>query len=48
MAPRVKGMFLAAPISSLFVIASLLAGGGTLLYALAAIALRAALNGGPA
>jgi type III secretory pathway component EscT len=48
MAPRVNGMFLAAPIASLLVIASLLAGGGTLLYALAAMAWRAALKGSPA
>ncbi|HEY7981283.1 MAG TPA: flagellar biosynthetic protein FliR [Candidatus Eremiobacteraceae bacterium] len=47
MAPRVNGMFLGAPIAALLVIASLLAGGGALLYALAAMAWRAALVGAP-
>jgi flagellar biosynthesis protein FliR len=45
MAPRVNGMFLGAPLASVLVIASLLAGGGTLLYALAAMAWRTAILG---
>jgi flagellar biosynthesis protein FliR len=45
MAPRVNGLFLGAPIAALLVIASLLAGGGALLYAIAAMAWRAAFAG---
>jgi flagellar biosynthesis protein FliR len=48
MAPRVNGMFLGAPIASVLVIASLVAGGGVLLYALAAAAWRAAFVGASA
>lgn len=42
MAPRVNGMFLAAPIAAMLVIAALVAGGGALVYAIAGIAWRAA------
>jgi flagellar biosynthesis protein FliR len=42
MAPRVNGMFLGAPIAAVLVIASLIAGGGALILALADIARRAA------
>jgi type III secretory pathway component EscT len=42
MAPRVNGMFLGAPIAATLVIASLIAGGGMLIGALADIARRAA------
>jgi flagellar biosynthesis protein FliR len=42
MAPRVNGIFLGAPIAAVLVIASLIAGGGALLYALADIAWHAA------
>lgn len=42
MAPRVNGMFLGAPIAAVLVIASLIAGGGALLYALADIAWHSA------
>lgn len=46
MAPRVNGMFLGAPIGTTLVIVSLIAGGGMLVYALAAIAWRAAAAAG--
>jgi flagellar biosynthesis protein FliR len=42
MAPRVNGMFLGAPIAAALVIATLVAGGSALVYALADIAWRAA------
>jgi type III secretory pathway component EscT len=48
MAPRVNGMFLGAPIASALVIASRIAGGGALLYALAAMAWRTGFVGAPA
>ena len=45
-APRVNGMFLAAPIASLLVVASLLAGGGAMLWAIAEMTWRAVAAAG--
>ena len=46
MAPRVNGIFLGAPIAALLVIATLVAGGGALIYGLAGIAWRVAAVAG--